>query len=191
MDENMNILPPDRDIFHEAKKPVSNKQKEHLVRARESAKKTIERRRLLETQAKEKEALDASKEEEDEEEDVDPEPPIVKRQLKKSAKITPLNEEEEDARKFGKFMKNMNNYERLKEQHKKDAEEAKKVKISLSQDEYQHMCNLLEEDQKKKELASACPVEPKISQDQPDTVRRVVTNVAGRYNNRPSRFGNG
>ena len=190
MEENMNILPPDRDIFHEAKKPVSNKQKEHLVKARQSAKQTIERRRLLEQEAKQKEAREKEEDEPEEEED-DPDPPVVKRQVKKSSKVVSLSEEEYDARKFEKFMKNMNNYEKLKEQHRLDAEEAKKVKISLSQDEYEHMCNLLELEQKNKQLAIANPVEPKQREAEPDQVRRVVSHIAGRYNNQSSRFGNG
>tara|TARA_R110000787_G_scaffold125982_3_gene237161 strand:+ start:1462 stop:2040 length:579 start_codon:yes stop_codon:yes gene_type:complete len=190
MDENMNILPPDRDIFHEAKKSVSIKQKEHLVRAREKAKQTIERRRRLEQEEKQKE-LDGNKDDDDEEdEEEDPVPPVVKKQSKRpTKKSTDLTEEEYDARKFEKFMKNMTAYERLKVQNIKDQEEAKKVKLSLNQDEYDHMIFLLEQEQKSKELQNASPIEPKQSEPQQEQVRRVVKNCVGSYNNQTSRFG--
>ena len=191
MDENMNILPPDKDIFHEAKKSVSVKQKEHLVKAREKAKQTIERRRRLEQEEKQKElSKDDDEEEEDDEED--PVPPVVKKQSKRiTKKSNDLTEEEYDARKFEKFMKNMSAYERMKEQNIKDQEEAKKVKLSLNQDEYDHMLFLLEQEQKSKELQNASPIEPKQSDPQQEQVRRVVRNCVGSYNNKTSRFGNG
>ena len=51
---DLDILPPDEAVFHKAeKKGSSNKQKEHLIKARAKARETIERRRMLDKQAKE------------------------------------------------------------------------------------------------------------------------------------------
>jgi len=184
--DDLNVLPPDKDIFHQAKKPISNKQKDHLIRAREKAKETIERRRLLEKQEQDK--LDAPPPEEASEEEEEPVKP-----KKKSVKKPIETDEEKQTRKFETFMRNMNAYEQMKVQHQKDLEEAKKVKVSLNPDEYEHMLYLLEKDQKEKELAQASPVEPpkKEPPKNVEQVRRVVGNVGGRFARKTSRFGEG
>ena len=120
MSDDLSILPPDADVFHK-NKPTSDKQKSHLVKAREKARETIERRKMLDQQLKEqekkkkeKEDLEPVQEEDDEEDD---EVEIVRKiKPKKQSKKVVLTEEEEDARRFQKFMKNMKMYEAEKEE---------------------------------------------------------------------------
>ena len=198
--DDLSVLPPDRDVFHE-KKPCSTKQKEHLSRARESAKKTIERRRALEIA--EKARADTSKavvpeperpsspgQDPDVASEDEPEPPLIaksKSVRKGGRKTVELTEEEADERRFAKFMKNMSAYERLKVQHAEEAEEAKKVKVSLTQAEYEHMVNLLDSDKKKREmeLEKTNPVEP--SKTAPTRPR--ISSMRGNVNAYNERFG--
>jgi len=172
--DDLNILPPDKDVFH-AKKQVSKKQGEHLARARESARKTIENRRALEAKAKleaKTETVAEPKSEPLPDIGIDPDvgsesepemevlPPKITRQSRSRAgrKIVELSEEEADTRRFGKFMKQMKAYEDMKVQHAKDVEEAKKVNVSFTQAEYDHMIQLLDGEKSRKELSEANPV---------------------------------
>lgn len=156
MDSDLNILPPDKDIFHE-KKQVSNKQKEHLIKAREAAKATMERRRKAEEELKRKEEAkeNVTVEESVEEEEVE-ETPKPKRKGK--AKVErEETEHERDLRKFDQFMKNMKLYEEAKVAHQKQIEEANKIKFSLTKDEYNQMMYILDQAEKKTELAAMNP----------------------------------
>lgn len=186
--DDLNILPPDKDVFHD-KKPVSNKQKEHLARARQAAKETIERRRKLEAEAKKEAEKEKEPEQQEEEEEEEiPEPPVVKRQPRKTTKKnTDLSEDEIDLRRFEKFMKNMKTYEDLKVQNIKDLEESKKVKVSLSQEEYDHMLALLDKENKATEIIKANPAEQK----KPDPLDKpLVRNFRNDHNRDPyGRFG--
>lgn len=166
----MDILPPDNDTFSTGgRKPVSNKQKEHLARARVAAKATIERRRKLEEDAALKEVVQvvpvdrppSPSQDPDVGSEDEPEPPELTRQparnsskrVSRKTKTVELSEEEVEIRRFEKFMRNMNTYEALKVKHAEEQEEAKKVKLSISQDEYQHMLHLLEKDDLAEEAA--------------------------------------
>ena len=200
MEDNLNILPPDKDIFHEKKVP-SNKQKEHLVKARAAARDTIERRRRLEKEEKNREERKDDKKENNidlsttekivednvEESESDDSPPPVRKGKKIVPRHRELTAEELEAHRFDKFMKQMNNYEKAKLQHAKDAEEAKKVKLSLNQDEYTYLQGLIEADAKREELAKQNPAEPKkvvepVSQQA--LIRNLKFNQGGK-----SRFG--
>ena len=156
MDDSLKINPPDNAVFE---KKVSSKQKEHLARAREKAKETIERRRKLDVEANVKLGIkDEDKESplpERPEPDDEPEPPKPKREPKKKTE-TP---EDKELRKFESFMKNMNLYEEVKMKHAEQVEEAKKIKCSFTQDEYNYLMGRLEEDDKRNEanLAKANP----------------------------------
>ena len=198
MDDTLNILPPDKEIFHE-KKPTSNKQKEHLVKARAAARETIERRRRLEREEKEREeqkgkVVDLSTDEkilkDDESSGEESPPPVRKPKKKSAAKYREMTEEEMEGQKFEEFMKQMKNYERAKEQHKKDQEEAKKVKFSLNQDEFTYIQGLIEADEKREALAKQNPVAPKKPQPEPAQQQALVRNIKfhSGVNNR-SRFG--
>lgn len=186
----MDILPPDKDIFYE-KKQASSKQKEHLVKARIKAKETMERRKkaeeLLHNPPAEniKVDIDNKDEESESDEEVVPTPPPLRKQ--KGSKKVVRTEEETELHRFEKFMKNMNSYEELKEQHLKDLEEKKKVKLSLPQDEYDYMLQLIEKDK----LEKANPITPKASEGKPEQKERPVI-MSLRNNRKPSarsRFG--
>ena len=174
MDDQLNILPPDESIFHSNKKSVSNKQKDHLIKARQKAKETMDRRKKLEEEAnaREKNVVIDVKEEDDQEEEViespKAKPQSQTRPLPKK-KVKELTEEEVDARRFAKFMKNMKTYEALKIEQVKQEEEAKKVKISLDQSEYQELVALIEERDKKLEQ-SKC-----IEKSNPSAVKKNET----------------
>ena len=182
MDDSLKINPPDNAVFE---KKASSKQKEHLARAREKAKETIERRRKLDVESnlklviKEEDKLENQEEPTAEEEKEEQEPVKPKRETKKKTETA----EDKELRKFESFMKNMNLYEEVKIKHAEQVEEAKKVKCSFTQDEYDYIMGRLEEDDKRNEanLAKANPQ----SQPKPEApIRRTL-------NTRPkiSRFG--
>ena len=164
---DLDILPPDSDVFHKSEKKASTKQKDHLVRARAKARETIERRRQLDKEAKEKAIAEEKPEEieEEENEEIEEEPKPQKNEKKKVVKKVELTEEEQELRRFEKFMKNMNHFEKLKEQKKIDDEEAKKIKVSFTKEEYDELLKILDEKEDKKtkeqELKDAIPVAPK------------------------------
>jgi len=183
MSDDLSILPPDKDLFLE-KKPVSQKQKLHLEKARLAAKQTIERRRALDIEAKKKLAEEEEKEKEKEEEEEEEEIVVSKPSRKKKEVV--LTEEEEEARRFNKFMVNMNKYEKLKEKKLKEIEEAKKIHMSFTPEQHQHIRKLLEQEQlAKKQLKAVDPVKPKPEESVQDTrVKRVLGGSA-----QVSRFG--
>ncbi len=80
-------------------------------------------------------------------------------------------------------MKNMNHYEKLKEQKKIDDEEAKKIKVSFTQDEYDELLKLLDEkegkERKEQELKDAIPVAAK-KQDEIDLPQSVYHSLRPR-----------
>ena len=203
--DSLNILPPDKDVFHEVRKPVSDKQKSHLVKAREAAKATIERRRRLEQEEKEREQkeqeekkgklVDLSTDEkilesEEEEEEVKP---------KKKVKAKKVETEgDTELRRFEKFMKNMKLYEQCKIDHQKALEEAQKVKVSYNKEEYDHILNLLERDSKEKELQKLNPskTEKQKEQEEPNKTIKAgnssyVRNLRMVQNKPRSRFDRG
>ena len=176
MSDDLSILPPDKDLFHD-KKPVSQKQKLHLEKARLAAKATIERRRALDIEAKKKLALedevDVGSDAEEEEKEVPKQPKSILKQ--KPPKTAVLTEEEDDTRRFNKFMKNMNKYEKFKEQKLKELEEAKKIHMSFTPDQHQHIFKLLAaEKNTKKQLAAVDPVKAKPDDVIDPRVRRVL-----------------
>jgi len=164
---DLDILPPDSDVFHKSDKKTSTKQKDHLIKARAKARETIERRRQLDKEAKEKAIAEEKNEEVEEEveEEIEEEEPKPKPTKKKVAKKVELTEEEQELRRFEKFMKNMNHYEKLKEQKRIDDEEAKKIKVSFTQEEYDELLKILDEKEGKakqeQELKDAIPTAPK------------------------------
>jgi hypothetical protein len=169
---DLDILPPDSDVFHKSDKKTSTKQKDHLIKARAKARETIERRRQLDKEAKEKAIAEEKPEEieEEVEEEVEEEEPKAKPTKKKVAKKVELTEEEQELRRFEKFMKNMNHYEKLKEQKRLDDEEAKKIKVSFTQEEYDELLKILDEKEGKakqeQELKDAIPTAPKKKEEE-------------------------
>ncbi len=197
---DLNILPPDKDIFHE-KKQTSDKQKAHLAKAREAAKATIERRRQLEALEKAKEEskgkmVDLSTDEkilEKEEEERDDTPP-PQRPPRKSTKKKEESEEDVELRRFQKFMKNMKTYEDMKELHRQEEEEKKKIKVSFQKDEYDHMIYLLEKEEREKELEKKNPAKVENNKQEPERVIPAQSNIRSirGFQNAPtrrSRFG--
>ena len=182
---DLDILPPDSDVFHKNEKKVSTKQKDHLVRARAKARETIERRRQLDKEAKEKAIAEENPEEieEEENEQIEEEPKPQKNEKKKVVKKVELTEEEQELRRFETFMKNMNHYEKLKEQKKIEDEEAKKIKVSFTKEEYDELLKILDEKEDKKtkeqELKDAIPVAPK-REDEIDLPQSVVHSLRPR-----------
>tara|TARA_A100000171_G_C2120888_1_gene140694 strand:+ start:1172 stop:1735 length:564 start_codon:yes stop_codon:yes gene_type:complete len=181
---DLDILPPDEAVFHKAEKKVSsNKQKEHLIKARAKARETIERRRMLDKQAKENK-IEEEPEIEDEEEEEEIEQPKPK--PKPKGKKVELTEEEQELRRFDKFMKNMNYYEQLKADKAREEEESKKIKISFSQEEYDELLKFLEEkelkEEKEQELKDAIPVAPKREEEQVTSVHHSLRPRSFRYN---------
>ena len=183
MTEDLNILPPDKELFHEReKKPCSLKQKLHLEKARVAARETIERRRRLDQEAK---AAAAKEEEEESEEEEVP----VKRKgiLKQKAEVV-LTEEEEEARHYAKFMKSMNRYEKHKALKLQELEESKKIHMSFTPEQHAHIKAMLEREQEsfktKQALAKASPVAPKESEPVNPQIRRLLNKGS-----KVSRFG--
>ena len=178
---DLNILPPDKEIFHE-KRQASEKQKAHLAKAREAAKATIERRRQLEALERAKEEskgkmVDLSTDEkilEKEEEERDDTPPPPK--PRKSTKKKEESEEDAELRRFQKFMKNMKTYEEMKELHRQEEEEKKKIKVSFQKEEYDHLIYLLEKEELEKELETANPAKVE-KQEEPARVVPAQSNV--------------
>ena len=175
---DLDILPPDSEVFHKnEKKPVSSKQKDHLVRAREKARETIERRRKLDRESKEKKNDDEEGMPEppdgDPEPEPDPEPEEPKKRNSKMKKEI-LSEDELEVRRFEKFMKNMNHFEKLKEQKRLDDEEAKKIKIIFTKEEYDELLKILDEkddrSKKEQELKDAIPMAPKKEEVLPQSI---------------------
>jgi len=66
-----------------------------------------------------------------------------------------MTEEEADVYRFEKFMKQMKNYEKVKELHEKEIAESKKQQFY--KDNHERIMQLLEEDTKKKEIISNNP----------------------------------
>jgi len=187
MSDNLSILPPDNDVFHKTGKQTSEKQKTHLQKAREKARETIERRKMLDKQAKEDEKpkdLEPVEEESEEEEEV-----IVKPKSRKQTKKVELTEEEVEARRFNKFMKQMKKFEEHKEMLMREEEEAKKIKLSLTNEEYEELVKLLDKEEelsnKKIALEQESPALPKkVEQGEPITsVHRALRPrpVRGRF----------
>jgi hypothetical protein len=184
MEDSLTVLPPDKEIFHE-KKQTSEKQKAHLARAREAAKATIERRRQLEAIENAKMELEAKKkdipepiEEEEEKENIDPQP--VKKTKRKET------EEEAEIRRFEKFCKQMALFDQMKEQDRLEKIEASKVKLSLTQEEHDHMMYLLDKEKREQEEAAKPPPTPKKEEPiVPRSVRSYQVNSIPRT----SRFG--
>lgn len=175
---DLDILPPDSEVFHKnEKKPVSTKQKDHLVRAREKARETIERRRKLDRESKEKKNEDEEGMPEppdgDPEPEPDPEPEEPKKRNSKKKEVQ-LSEEEIEARRFEKFMKNMNHFEKLKEQKRIDDIEASKIKVSFTKEEYDELLKILDEKddkaKKEQELKDAIPTAPKKEEVLPQSI---------------------
>ena len=167
---NLNITPPDNVVFE---KKASSKQKDHLEKARLKAKETIIRRRRLDEEnskieEKDDDKLETSedKEKEEKEESVKP---------KREFKINKIIESPEDKelRKFESFMKNMNLYEDVKAKHQEQIEEAKKIKCSFSQDEYDYIMNKLEEDDKRNE-ENLNKVNPSLPSKKEIPIRRTM-----------------
>ena len=187
MDDELNIIPPDKDIFE--KRPVSKKQREHLAKAREKAKATMDRRRKLEKEAKEEE-----EEEESEEEQIIEEKPVKKkaaqRAPRKKVVIKEETEDETELRRFEKFMRSMKQYENLKEEHQKDLAEAQKVKLSLDSDEYERLVQLVKEDDAKRALAKASPAEPQ-KKEEPTRPPPIIRRIDNHNYRKTKRFGVG
>ncbi len=110
---DMNILPPENNVFD--KKVLSNKQKEHLVKARAAAKATVERRRKLDAEQKEMEKkteelqpLQEETQETEEQEENIPVEQNVQIKIKKSNPVPKkkvMTEEERENHRFQKFLK--------------------------------------------------------------------------------------
>lgn len=188
MDGDLNVIPPDKDIFE--KKKISTKQREHLAKAREKAKATMDRRKMLDEQKKDEEVEEEVSEEEEA-------PASVKKPkpTKKAKKPTPAakrveTEEEGELRRFEKFMKSMSKYEQLKVQHTQEIEEAKKVKLSLDQDEYERLVALVKADEAKRELEKKSPVDkPKKEVDTKPSEAPLVRHMTNYNHRRAKRFG--
>ena len=157
---DLNITPPDNAVFE---KKASTKQKEHLARARLKAKETIARRRQLDIEAN----LKAGEKDEDKEEDnehkqnepEEPEPPKQKREIK--AKKVELTDEEKELKRFEKFMHNMKLYEDAKLEEAYEREEAKKIKCSFTQEEYDYLMKRCEDDKPTPVLPKSKSAPPK------------------------------
>lgn len=196
----MNILPPENNVFD--KKFVSNKQKEHLIKARAAAKATVERRRKLDAEQKE---IDKKQEEHDvpvvneEQEDVEEESPSVEQNVQLKIKKTPtvskkkvMTEEEKETHRFQKFMKNMSQWETFKKEEEERIEESKKIKVSFTPEEYDHIDFLLKREGEARErneaekLQSQKPVpvsKPRIMTSQKYTNNRIAGNKLNRFGN--------
>jgi len=189
--DDLTVLPPDKDIFHE-KRGATTKQKEHLVKARVKAKETMERRKKADAEAQEKEKakevaenvkLDVAESSSDEEEEIVKPPPLRKQ---KGSRKPARSEEETELHRFEKFMKNMNQFEDFKAQAIADAEEAKKIKLSIPKDEYDYIQSLLDKDK----LDRANPVVAKKADPTPEIPKAVIRSLrTQRVNSRCGRFG--
>jgi len=158
---DLNITPPDNAVFE---KKASTKQKEHLARARLKAKETIARRRQLDIEANLKAGeKDEDKEEDKEEENViveqESEAPKKKREIK--AKKVELTDEEKELKRFEKFMHNMKLYEDAKLEEAYEREEAKKIKCSFTQEEYDYLMKRCEDDKPTPVLPKSKSAPPK------------------------------
>lgn len=190
MNEDLSILPPDTDVFHnKVNKTTSEKQKAHLERARAKARESIEQRKLLQRQNM-GEKITNTLPKSDDDEEVEGEEEILKVKGKTKNKKVELTEEEVEARRFDKFMRQMKKYEQHKEQLKKEEEEAKKIKLSLTNEEYEELVKILDKEEelanKKKDLEQESPALPKkVEQSEPITsihrALRPKTVTRGRF----------
>ena len=177
MNEDLSILPPDTDVFHnKVNKTTSDKQKAHLERARAKARESIEQRKLLQRQNMEEKITDTPSKSNDYDEEVDCEEEVLKVKGKTKNKKVELTEEEVEARRFQKFMTQMAKFEQHKEQLKREEEEAKNIKLNLTPDEYQELVKLLDKEDelaiKKKDLEQENPALPK-KVEQPETTTSI------------------
>jgi len=177
----IDILPPDDDTFIQ-KKEISEKQKAHLQKARESAKKRLEKKKLEAELEMENDNL--SVKDDDEGTEIDPEPEIKKKSVKKQAVKPKKKSREEDYKfrtpeeieeqinldKFNKFMIQMKKYEEVKERMKQEEEDRQKIHVKYSQDEYDQLMELLEKHSVKDE-----PVE--IKKENPVAPKQINKNV--------------
>ena len=172
------IEPPDDDTFVK-KREVSDKQKLHLQKAREEAKKRLQRKKeeaennvnlsVNDDNVEENEEV----EEEEEVKKVDKKTKTTKPKVKPRPKKTREDEyryrtEEEiqekiDLEKFKKFMVQMNKYEEVKAKMKEEEEDKLKIHVKYTQDEYDELMSILEEKKKQTnpEAEKHNPVEPK------------------------------
>jgi len=172
----IDILPPDDDTFIQ-KKEISEKQKAHLQKARESAKKRLEKKKIEAEMEMENENLSV-KDNEEEETEIDPEPEIKKKSVRKQPVKPKKKSREDDYKfrtpeeieeqinldKFNKFMIQMKKYEEVKERMKQEEEDRQKIHVKYTQDEYDQLMGLLEKHSVKDEpveVRKENPVEPK------------------------------
>ena len=174
----LDVLPPDDETFIK-KKEVSNKQRLHLEKAREEAKKRLQKKK--EEAEREKDELSVNDEEQQENEEEQEEEEVKKVEKKTKAKPKPKPrpkksredeyryrtdeevEEKINLEKFKKFMVQMNKYEEIKAKMKQEEEDKQKIHVKYTQEEYDELISLLEEKKNKTnpDVEKHNPVEPK------------------------------
>jgi len=169
MDFDLNISPPDSEVFKKTEKSVKPKrqmtdaQKEALAKAREKAKQNNLKKKQIE------EPVEEEVESEAESESV-PEPPPVKKQVaKRKAPVKRVVKSEEEIKKeeFEKFMSNMSAFEKYKQDKIEEDKEKQRVKISFEPDEYAELLQILEKNEKDKEMLKHSPVAASKKEEQP------------------------
>ena len=196
---DMNILPPENNVFD--KKVLSSKQKDHLIKARAAAKATVERRRKLDAEQKEIEQKPEKSEEpveEELEEQVDdacvPEQNVnLKVKNKSTPKKKVLSEEEKETHRFQKFMKNMTQWEEFKKDEEERIAESKKIKMSLTAEEYDHIDFLLKRENDMIDKAEADKLESQKPKPPPPKARVLTSQKYINHRNsgnKLNRFGN-
>ena len=138
-DEGGDINTSINEIF-DTGKHTSQKQKEHLARAREAAKKTIEYRREL---ARREDARQKEEKEEVEKREHAPLPPPPEEPPSSKAELT---DEEKEEKQFGKWMKNLQKAQLAAIRQKEEEEERNKVLCSFSKEEHARLMRLVDED---------------------------------------------
>ena len=162
----IDLLPPDDETFVK-KKQVSEKQKNHLARARQAAIDRIQKKKDEEAQNNLSVKNNSEDEEEENTEEVEEEQPVKKVEKKTNKKLPVKPAKKKDAyydkfkmrteeeieekiqlEKFSKFMKMQKKYEEIKAKMQEEEEDKLKIHVKYTQDEYDELMQLLEEKKK-------------------------------------------
>jgi len=176
----IDLLPPDDETFVK-KKQVSEKQKNHLARARQAAIDRIQKKKDEEAQNNLSVKKNSEDEEEENKEEVEEEQPVKKVEKKTNKKLPVKPAKKKDAyydkfkirteeeieekiqlEKFSKFMKMQKKYEEIKAKMKEEEEDKLKIHVKYTEDEYNELMSLLEDKKKTNpEVEKHNPVQPK------------------------------
>ena len=154
MEDHLNILPNDNDVF-DKKKSTSEQQKSHLAKARQKAHQALQRKKEAKKKdVQSKDTLLSDEEEKQESEEEEMPIPVKPKKIVKPKK-NQMSEEEAEIYRFEKFMKQMQNYEKVKELHEQEVAESKKQEFYKNN--HERIMALIEQDDKKKEIAESTP----------------------------------